>query len=688
MSEATIDSTAAGQDPAYINRELSWLRFNERVLAEAENRRHPLLERLKYLAIFESNLDEFFMVRVSGYFEQIEQGLSEETPDGLNPEEQVQAILDAVKPLRDRAAKLWEEGFRASLERSRIRLRRPTELEEPVQEKLAEWFRREIFPLCTPLVLWPNASFPFLSNRSLNLAVVLNDESGERLARVKVPNGVPRLVPVPGLRGTFVWLEDLLAEHLDSLFPGMEIRASYRFRVIRDADIEIRELEASDLISMVEQTLQKRRFGDPVLLEVEEGMPEAWIKVLRRGLQLDPRDVLRVEGLIGLDGLWEIAGLDRPRLRYRPATPHNPTWTGSPEALFDTIRERDVLLHMPYDSFRAVETFVASAANDPKVVGIKQTLYRVGSASPIVESLLEASSRGKQVAAMVELKARFDESNNLVWSRALERAGVHVTYGFRDMKVHAKLCVVVRKEKDGLRTYTYIGTGNFNPNTARTYTDLGLFTSNPEVGEDVLQLFNYLTGYARPQSFSHILVAPIDVRDGILDRIEREIEICRQTGKGYLAFKVNSLVDPEVIQALYEASQAGVQVDLVVRGICCLRPGVKKQSENIRVVSVIGRYLEHSRIYYFGNGGKPECFVGSADLMRRNLDRRIEVLAPVRSRGQVSYLKGVVDACFKDNRQAWELRSNGTYRRVKPKAGDAEFVAQDAGFANPASEVM
>ncbi|MFN7366367.1 MAG: polyphosphate kinase 1, partial [Armatimonadota bacterium] len=468
MSEATIESTAAGQNPGYINRELSWLRFNERVLAEAENRRHPLLERLKYLAIFESNLDEFFMVRVSGYFEQIEQGLNEETPDGLNPEEQVQAILDAVKPLRDRAAKLWEEGFRASLERSRIRLRRPTELEEPVQEKLAEWFRREIFPLCTPLVLWPNTSFPFLSNRSLNLAVVLNDESGERLARVKVPNGVSRLVPVPGLRGTFVWLEDLLAEHLDSLFPGMEIRASYRFRVIRDADIEIRELEASDLISMVEQTLQKRRFGDPVLLEVEEGMPEAWIKVLRRGLQLDPRDVLRVEGLIGLDGLWEIAGLDRPRLRYRPVVPNNPNWTSSPETLFDTIRERDVLLHMPYDSFRAVETFVASAANDPKVVGIKQTLYRVGSASPIVESLLEASSRGKQVAAMVELKARFDESNNLVWSRALERAGVHVTYGFRDMKVHAKLCVVVRKEKDGLRTYTYIGTGNFNPNTART----------------------------------------------------------------------------------------------------------------------------------------------------------------------------------------------------------------------------
>jgi len=688
MSEATIESTAAGQDPAYINRELSWLRFNERVLAEAENRRHPLLERLKYLAIFESNLDEFFMVRVSGYFEQIEQGLSEETPDGLNPEDQVQLILDAVKPLRDRAAKLWEEGFRQNLERSRIRLRRPTELEEPVQEKLAEWFRREIFPLCTPLVLWPNASFPFLSNRSLNLAVVLNDESGERLARVKVPNGVPRLVPVPGLRGTFVWLEDLLAEHLDSLFPGMEIRASYRFRVIRDADIEIRELEASDLISMVEQTLQKRRFGDPVLLEVEEGMPEAWIKVLRRGLELDPRDVLRVEGLIGMDGLWEIASLDRPRLRYRPAAPHNPNWASSPETLFDTIRERDVLLHMPYDSFRAVETFVASAANDPKVVGIKQTLYRVGSASPIVESLLEASSRGKQVAAMVELKARFDESNNLVWSRALERAGVHVTYGFRDMKVHAKLCVVVRKEKDGLRTYTYIGTGNFNPNTARTYTDLGLFTSDPEVGEDVLQLFNYLTGYARPQSFSHILVAPIDVRDGILDRIEREIEICRQTGKGYLAFKVNSLVDPEVIQALYEASQAGVQVDLVVRGICCLRPGVKKQSENIRVVSVIGRYLEHSRIYYFGNGGKPECFVGSADLMRRNLDRRIEVLAPVRSRGQVSYLKGVIDACFRDNRQAWELRSNGQYRRLRPKAGDAEFVAQDAGFANPASEVV
>ncbi|MBX3096532.1 MAG: polyphosphate kinase 1 [Fimbriimonadaceae bacterium] len=674
--------------PRYLNRELSWIKFNERVLAEAANVRQPLLERVKFLAIFESNLDEFFMVRVSGLFEQVEQGITEETPDGLTPEEQIALITSFTSKQRQEAADLWMRKLVPALTRSRIHLRKVEELSEQEQVKLAERFRTTVFPLLTPILIHPTEKFPFLSNRSLNLAVILKDSEETRVARVKVPDVISRLISVPGQRGEFIWLEDLIQNHLRLLFPGVEVVDSFRFRVIRDADIEIRELEAADLISAVEQTLRLRRFGDPVLLEVESQMPLEWREILRLGLQLDERDVVPVDGLIGLDGLWEVYGLDRSRLKDRPHGPLVVAELTEPDSLFQEIRNRDVLVHHPYDSFRSVETFVNAAALDDQVIGIRQSLYRVGSSSPIVESLLAAAEKGKQVAVMVELKARFDEGNNLVWARALEHAGAHVTYGFRDMKVHSKLCLVVRQENDGIRMYAHIGTGNYNPSTARTYTDLGLFTADPDVCHDILELFNYLTGFSKHADYRKILVAPIDLREGILERIEREIAVHRKSANGHIAIKVNSLVDPEMIDALYEASEAGVRVDLVVRGICCLRPGLPKQSRNIRVVSVVGRLLEHSRVYYFANNGKPEAFIGSADMMRRNLDRRIEVLVPVADQAQIQYLRDeVVLACFRDNQQAWILKPNGEYRRVRRQTGENSFVVQDYLQTRPATRV-
>lgn len=673
----------------FFNRELSWLKFNQRVLAEATNTRHPLLERVKFLAIFESNLDEFFMVRVSGLFEQIEQGITEETPDGLTPEEQVARIMEQVPVLRHEASLVWERNLRPALAQSRIHFREFAELTDSDRTKLAERFNSQIFPLLTPVILFPTANFPFLSNRSLNLLVVLRYGEEVRVARVKVPDVIPRLIPLPGQRGAFVWLEDVIQAHLPRVFPGVEVAGSYVFRVIRDADIEIRELEAADLITAVEQTIRLRRYGDPVLLEVAANMPAEYVDLLRTGLNLDPRDVIPVEGLVDFSGLWEVHGLDRPRLKYKTRPPFRPPELSKAESLFAEIRQRDVLLHHPYDSFRTVETFVDSAATDPHVIGIRQTLYRVGSQSPIVESLLAAAERGRQVAAMVELKARFDESNNLVWSRALERAGAHVTYGFREMKVHAKLCLVVRQEDGGVRIYCHIGTGNYNPSTARTYTDLGLFTSDPEVGQDLLELFNYLTGFSKHADYRRILVAPIDLREGILERIDREIAIHQQAGGGHIAFKLNSVVDPEMIEALYKASQAGVKVDMVVRGICCLRPGVPGLSENIRVISIVGRLLEHSRVYYFANGSSPEALIGSADMMRRNLDRRIEVLVPVRDPAQIAYLRDeVVMSCFRDNQQAWQLKPNGDYKRVRRKAKEAPFAVQDYLFERPAARVF
>lgn len=667
----------------YINRERSWLNFNTRVLHEAENTDNPVLERLKFLAIFESNLDEFYMVRVSGLIEQEAGGLDELTPDGLTPSQQLQEIARIVTGLRQRATDLWSKTLLPLLTEAGIVVTDCRSLPRKERQQLRAYFEKSVFPLCTPLMLDPANSFPFISNRSLNLAVELYDEGVAKLARVKIPPNLPRLVPIPGRKHEYVFIEDVIGQNLDLLFSGIQITGYHRFRVIRDADIEIREIEAADLITAVEKSLTLRRFGDPVFLEHDSSLDEKWVLALQRGLALDPSDTVPVNGFIGFDALWEIWGVDRPDLKFKTLVPYLSPDLAKSGSLFEVVRKRDVLLHHPYDSFRPVEEFIASAADDPQVVGIKMTLYRVGAESPVVESLLKAAKEGKQVAAMVELKARFDESNNLVWSKALELAGVHVTYGFPDMKVHCKLCLVVRQEKSGVRTYAHIGTGNYNPQTALAYTDLGLVTSDPQVCKDVTEMFNFLTGLSRQANYRRLLVAPLNLRDDIIERIEREIEIHKEQGNGRILFKLNSLVDPEVIDALYEASEAGVEVKLAVRGVCCLRPGVPGMSSKIQVVSIVGRFLEHSRIYYFENGGDSEAWIGSADMMRRNLDRRIEVLVPLKEKAHVSYLRdSVLLPTFVDNCKAWRLLPDGNYDRV---TGSPEFNLQESLIQHPAA---
>ncbi len=680
---------AIGSD-RYLNREYSWLQFNKRVLDEAANKHNPLLERLRFLSIFESNLDEFYMVRVSGLIEQFESAVLDTSPDGLTPNDQLQMISETAFPLRLRAGEVFEKQIHPELRKHGIHIRSYDELSDKQVKELTDYFCRDVFPLCTPLMLHPAASVPFISNRSLNLLVEALDEAGEmRLARVKVPTILPRAVSLPRKKHEFVLLEDIIAANLSMLFPGVSVQGAHLFRVLRDADIEIRELEAADLITTIEQTIKLRRFGDPVLLECSASMPAKSRQFLMKMLVLDEEDVFVTPGIIGLEVLSEIAAIDLPILRFPPFSPYLPEQLGSAEGLFEVVASTDVLVHQPFDSFRSVEQFVASAAKDPDVIGIKQTLYRVGAESPIVESLLAAAEAGKQVATMVELKARFDESNNIVWARTLERAGVHVTYGFSDMKTHCKLCLVVKRERDGLRSYAHIGTGNYNPVTARQYSDLGLFTCDPDITQDISELFNYLTGFSRQKDYRKLLVAPLNLREKILELIRREVTLHKKDSKGRLIFKLNALVDPEVIEALYEASDAGVKVDLICRGVCCLRPGIPNMSSNVRVFSIVGRFLEHSRAYYFRNGGNPQAYIGSADLMRRNLDRRIEVLTPVENPKLVNILKEkVLDVYLKDTEKSWELTPDGCYIRRHPKPNEKPFNAQEYLMANPMTKSL
>lgn len=674
----------------YVNRELSWLEFNRRVLAEAANPTNPIIERLKFLAIFESNLDEFYMVRVSGLIEQYESGFGDLTPDGLTPSDQLKLILSHALPMRIQAGHLFSDELTSLMADSGLAIRSYNDLTDRQQSELDDFFRREVFAVCTPLILHPNPSVPFISNRSLNLAVELADSSGEmRVARVKVPSIMPRLVRLSKGRNEFIMLEDLIAANLDTLFPGVKVQSSHLFRVIRDADVEIRELEAADLIESIEESLRLRRFGAPVRMDVTPDMPDSILRLLLKQLELDATDVFTLNSPLGLEFLWEFAGVDRVTLKFPSFQPYVHEALSNSASLFESIKANDILVHQPFDSFRSVETFVASAATDPSVIGIKQTLYRVGSESPIVESLLEAAEFNKQVAVMVELKARFDESNNLLWARALERAGVHLSYGFRDLKTHAKLCLVVRRERDGIHSYAHIGTGNYNPATARIYTDFGLFTDDPEITQDIAELFNYLTGFSKQTEYRCLLVAPFNLREGIIARIHREIKTHKQTGKGRIIFKLNSLVDPETIDTLYTASAAGVKIDLIVRGICCLRPEVPGLSDNIRVTSIVGRFLEHSRGYYFGNGGSPELFIGSADLMRRNLDRRIEVLTPVKRRELVELVHDLVlIPCLQDNVRAWKLLPDGTYQRKQADGTNKDFDVHAWLMKNPTSRYL
>lgn len=668
----------------YFNREASWLQFNRRVLAEAKNPDNPLLERLKFLAIFESNLDEFYMVRVSGLIEQYESGVVELSADGLTPNEQLALITAEAHPLRQAAADLWEQELRPLLAEQGVSIVSYRNLSDIKRHELDRLFREEIFPVCTPLILDPAPSVPFISNRSLNLAVVLADDTGTaKLARIKIPDVTPRAIRVSRRRHEYVLLEDVIRHNLTHLFPGVSIVSAHMFRVVRDADIEIRELEAGDLIESIEQTIRLRRFGDPVLLEVDSEMPDEVMRKLMHLLDLDTGDTIRVKGLLGFDVFWQLSTIDKPALRYRAHHPYLAEHLNTHRALFTAIAEGDVLVHHPFDSFRMVEEFVASAAQDPKVIGIKQTLYRVGRESPIVESLLKAAEAGKQVAVLVELKARFDESNNLVWARALERAGVHVTYGFTELKTHCKLCLVVRREDEGIQTYAHVGTGNYNPSTARLYTDLGLFTSNPEITQDVAELFNYLTGFSKQRIYRRLMVAPFNLRSGVLERIARETTAARRGVPARIIMKLNSLVDPELVDALNEAAEAGVQVDLIIRGICSLRPRA-----GVRVVSVVGRFLEHSRILYFEHAGHPEVWLGSADLMRRNLDRRVEVLAPVRDPAQIAYLRDELLAKYlEDTTNAWLLQPDGSYERRSAGKGKP-FSAQAHFMANPTTRTL
>lgn len=673
------------QENRFLNRELSWLQFNRRVLEEAANSSNPLLERLKFLAIFESNLDEFYMVRVSGLIEQFESGVLEAAPDGLTPNGQLLEIARTALPQRQRAGRILEEEMRPLMEESGIYLRRYADLSTKRKRALDAQFNAELFPLITPLILYPAPSVPFISNRSMNLAVLVSDGGTEpRLARVKVPEGVARFVRMGRRRYEYVLVEDLIAHNLQSLFPGVEILGAWPFRVIRDADVETRAIEAADLMASIEETLRLRRFGAPVLLQFSANMPVEVQARLAGLLELDETDLFPIDGMLGFEAFWELARIDKPTLRFPPFVPHAYESLSGAQ-LYDTIRQGDVLVHHPYDSFRSVEEFVSSAAKDPAVVGVKGTLYRVGKESPLVESLLVAAEAGKQVAATVELRARFDESNNLGWARALERAGVHVTFGLPDLKTHSKLFLTVRREASGIRRYAHIGTGNYNPSTARLYTDLGLFTDDEAICQDISELFNYLTGFSKHTNYRKLLVAPFNLRVGILERIRREARL-KKEGKIFL--KLNALVDPETIDALYAAHAAGVEITLIVRGVCCLRPGVPGLSEGIRVVSVVGRLLEHSRIYWFGNGGQPDVFIGSADLMRRNLDRRIETLVPIEEPRIISYLmENVIEPALKDNVRSWDLQPDGSYHRHRN--GEKPFDSQAYLQSHPAaSETM
>lgn len=686
------------RDPAlYVNRETSWLRFNHSVLEEALDPRHPLLERVKFLSIFGSNLDEFFMIRVSGLRDQLAAGTLELPPDGLPPAEQLAAIRRELKPDLDVAVRTWLDDLRPQLEAADIRLLSYSDLRPRQRLLLRSYFEREIFPVITPLAFDPAHPFPHIANLALNLAVVVRDPAlGERFARVKVPNTLPRLLRIPSeeragsterlglgeLSGNnFVWMEEVIAANLDLLFPGLEIVDAYPFRVTRDADLEIEEDEASDLLAAMAESVEQREFGSAVRLEVDAAMPETVQTLLAHNLKLAPYQVYTLEGVLGLADLIALANVDRPDLKDQAFAASVPAGFDA-EHMFSVIRRRDVMLYHPYDSFAPVIDFVRSAARDPAVLAIKQTMYRVGPRSPIVDALLEARERDKQVAVVVELKARFDEENNIEWARALEKAGVHVVFGLVGFKVHAKLALVVRKEAEGIARYVHFSTGNYNSHTSRVYTDLGYFTADPEVAADVTDLFNALTGYARPERYRKLIVSPIFMRQQILAKIEREIQAHARTGAGRLAFKLNNLSDPECIQALYRASQAGVQVDLQVRAICCLRPGVPGLSETIRVTSVVGRFLEHSRIYYFANGGEEEeIFLGSADLMPRNLDGRVEALLPVSDpKLRRVLIDEVLEAHLRDTVNARRLDLEGEWHRVREADG---FDSQLFMLRNP-----
>jgi polyphosphate kinase len=662
----------------YINRELSWLEFNHRVLEEALDDRHPLLERVKFLSIVSSNLDEFFMIRVAAIKEQILADVVEYSPDGRIPLQQITAIHDRVAVMLKQMSSCFWHDLHPKLDTAGIHLLRIGQLSESDRKNLARFFAKEIFPVLTPLAFDPGHPFPYISNLSLNLAVVVTDQKGEeRFARVKVPDVLPRLIELPDDRSTptsyrFVWLEDLIRENLAMLFPGMSVTESYVFRVTRNADIEIEEDEAGDLISSIAESLRLRRFGSVVRVGLEQETPSRIKDVLVENLEVTPDDVYNLTPPLGLSHLMQLMKLPRPDLRDPALIQRQVLADDDTDDIFGQIRRRDIILHHPYDSFAPVVQFIKSAVGDPAVLAIKQTLYRIGKESPLIPLLIEAAESGKQVAVLVELKARFDEENNIIWARKLERAGVHVVYGLAGLKTHGKMALVIRKEQDGLRRYVHLGTGNYNPVTARVYTDLSYMTCRDDIAADVSEVFNFLTGYSKRDSYGKLSVAPLNLRKKISGLILREIEHAKSGREAHMILKMNALTDIKTIGLFYEASRAGVQIDLIVRGVCSLRPGVNDLGENIRVVSIVGRFLEHSRVFYFANGGRPEIYLSSADLMGRNLDRRVELMFPIEDQEWAETIRReVLETALKDTVRARVLNSDGIYaRRVSSNGAD------------------
>ena len=671
----------------FFDRELSWLKFNQRVLECAENEDMPLLERANFAAIFASNLDEFFMVRVAGLKRRIDSGIAVPSAAGLSPRQQLRAISETAHRLQDEHAHYTIDTILPELEKERIVLLTWDKLTSSEQERLSRYYRQQVFPVLTPLAVDPAHPFPYISGGSINLTVIVeNPASGKsHFARVKIPGNLPRLVPVDDMtdeeskdeRYGFIAMEKLIAAHLESLFPGMIIKEARSFRVTRNEDIDVEEDDAENLLNAMEKELLRRRFGPPIRLEITDTTSPFLSQLLADQLGVSQDEVYRLPSPLDLTVLFELGSVDRPDLKNRPFVPTTNRQIAEVESsraqdIFAAIRERDILLHHPYDSFStSVQAFLAQAAADPKVLAIKQTLYRTSSNSPIIDALIDAAHAGKQVLALVEIKARFDEDANIAWARKLERAGVHVVYGIVGLKTHCKLIEVVRQEADGLRRYCHVGTGNYNPKTARLYTDLGLLTCDPVVGQDLTRLFNQLSGYAPKSSFHRLLVAPRTVRTGLIQRIRREEDAARAGKEAWIKIKVNSIVDEKTIDALYRASQAGVKIDIVERGICALKPGVPGLSENIRVRSILGRFLEHSRIYAFcnadgpqigeGPASGPEVYIGSADLMHRNLDRRVEALVRVTAPEQIDELIKYVDLQMADSTMSWHMQPDGTY---------------------------
>lgn len=682
------------EEPLFFNRELSWLEFNRRVLDEAMDSGLPVLERLKFLSIFATNLDEFFMIRVSGLKEQLEEDVTELSPDGLTAGEQLREISRRLRPMLKKQVGYLKETVFPELEANGITIEPYRSLNAKDKKRCDKYFRDNLFPILTPQSVDSSHPFPYISNLSLNIGLFIEPNRQEtqknlrhlfkqrRFTRIKIPPSVSRLVPVSEKDGRFTLIEEVISANAHELFPSMRTGEGFLFRVTRDADIELREDEAGDLMRTLERELQRRRFRFPVRLEVSANMPEKMLKVLTDGIGLTDQDVYKIDGFVDIPDLMQLYSLDRPQLKERPIHPIVPAALRGKKTVFDSVRKHDILLHHPYHSFSVVSDFVAEAAEDPHVQAIKICLYRTGKDSPIVSSLMRASQLGKQVTAVVELKARFDEEANIEWARRLESEGVHVVYGISSLKTHSKVLLVVRREKDKLVRYVHLATGNYNPVTARLYTDVGLLTSDDGIAEDATSLFNFLTGYSQQTSYKRLAVAPLNLRESFVGWVRREATNASEGRPSRIIVKVNSLTDEELIEELYHASRAGVEIDLIVRGICALRPGVKGMSESIRVRSIVGRFLEHSRIFYFANGGLPELYIGSADWMQRNLDRRVEVVVPIIAEEIREYVVNtVLERYLSDTVNARILRPDGTYKKVSSSSAQSDsqilFVGED-----------